>query len=967
MAFSCDQDLLILHQKFVRTDMRLLLTIISLFVAVRLPAQLYWQQPIVNYTRQQYLAGSQNWMICQHPCGWMYFANNNGLLEFDGNLWNLYPMANEAKLRSVMVGKDGRIYVGGQREFGFFKPNRLGGLSYTSLAGSASKDHSLNIWKVLEYQNSIYFQGDQKFYRYSRGRLCAIDCNGASFSEVVNNRIYFTNDFGLSYLKNGKPVVIPGSRFLTQSYTCALLPMHGQLLIATNENFYCYDGKRIVPALQPLHPYISGHFLTCAAISGNTLAIGTADNGLLLYDLRTQQVEHISIANGLQNKSVISMKFDRERNLWLGLDNGIDCIPLNSPISFLSSRQTSIGAGYCSLWQGARLFLGTNEGVYVANEPVSKSQVSLKSVPGLRGQAHCLYAFDGKVFCGGRRFLAISDGQRTTFCPQRGVWHIQVMGTQTENALLLGTYWGLEVMRKIDGQWVRTNDIGGFNISAKSMFVEPESNNVWVANKTDGLWRVTLNLGLTRVLRKKKYNSRLLPQGENVYVTRIGHNVVVASHHGLLRYDPQADRLVPFTTLENQLDGPAHVYTYIAQDSLGRLWYVCDGTLKCQSFSKSGGRYVRSFLSDNMISDFENVNATRPNTVIAGTEDGFVMLDMTKSMAAATKAPMLQIRRLYTTSDGDSLVFGRSYQRDDFRPELDYHHNSVRILWSCCNLDRGRSVAYSYRLRGLSDRWSEYSATTMKEYTRLHEGSYTFEVKAKTANGCPTVTTSLRFIVLPPWYRSWWAYTIYAMLSIAAFVYLYKAYKESRLRLVRQKDEELSKQRSIYEQDLNRKKQQIDELEAEKLRSELHHKSDELMKTTLNVVRKNEMLQTIKKDAEKLNDKIGKDTLPNLRRGMLRLISQIDTNIEHDNDLDNFRVSFDAVHKDFFAKLDHLFPQLTHKDKMLCAYIRMDLLSKEIAPLLNISIRGVEISRYRLRKKMGLDTNVNLSEFLHKL
>lgn len=105
----------------------------------------------------------------------------------------------------------------------------------------------------------------------------------------------------------------------------------------------------------------------------------------------------------------------------------------------------------------------------------------------------------------------------------------------------------------------------------------------------------------------------------------------------------------------------------------------------------------------------------------------------------------------------------------------------------------------------------------------------------------------------------------------------------------------------------------------------------------------------------------------NVRRGMLRLINQIDTNIEHDSDLDNFQSSFDAVHNDFLKKLGDTYPQLTHKDKMLCAYIKMNLMSKEIAPLLNISVRGVEISRYRLRKKLGLDEKDNLAEFLQKI
>lgn len=135
----------------------------------------------------------------------------------------------------------------------------------------------------------------------------------------------------------------------------------------------------------------------------------------------------------------------------------------------------------------------------------------------------------------------------------------------------------------------------------------------------------------------------------------------------------------------------------------------------------------------------------------------------------------------------------------------------------------------------------------------------------------------------------------------------------------------------------------------------------------MNIVRKNEMLQEIKKEAMSISRSIDEENLPNVRRKMLRLIGHIDTNIEHDDDLQAFQNTFDSVHQDFFNKLDSRFPNLNKKEKLLCAYIKMDLMSKEIAPLMNISLRGVEISRYRLRKKLELSPEANLADFLQKL
>lgn len=131
----------------------------------------------------------------------------------------------------------------------------------------------------------------------------------------------------------------------------------------------------------------------------------------------------------------------------------------------------------------------------------------------------------------------------------------------------------------------------------------------------------------------------------------------------------------------------------------------------------------------------------------------------------------------------------------------------------------------------------------------------------------------------------------------------------------------------------------IDSLKEENLLSELKYKSEELVRSTLNLVRKNEVLQSIRKDAMVINHSISEENLVSIRRKILRLINQIDANMEHDNDLKNFQITFDSVHHNFFKRLDELFPDLNNRDKMLCAYIKMDLMSKEIAPLLNISVR----------------------------
>lgn len=318
-----------------------------------------------------------------------------------------------------------------------------------------------------------------------------------------------------------------------------------------------------------------------------------------------------------------------------------------------------------------------------------------------------------------------------------------------------------------------------------------------------------------------------------------------------------------------------------------------------------------------------------------------------------------RIRRIYLGNYTDTLFYG--CQEPVIVPWRDH---SLRFEYSTANYDPSQTVLYSYCLEGSTDKdWSPYSRSRIKEYTNLPEGDYTFRLRIMTKGNQKPVETRFRFTILPPWYRTWWAYLLYT-LGFLAFCYLgYRRLRKSRQQLIQQKDEQIQE-----------REEQIETLQEEKLEIELRSKQDELVRSRMNIVRKNEMLQEIRNTAVSLNNAIPSandpkpaEALSTIKRRVVRLIGQIDTNIEHDDDLDAFHDSFDAVHHNFLKILDERYPDLSRKEKMLCAYIRMGLQSKEIAPLQNISTRGVEISRYRIRQKLGLDKNASLTEFLQHL
>jgi len=290
---------------------------------------------------------------------------------------------------------------------------------------------------------------------------------------------------------------------------------------------------------------------------------------------------------------------------------------------------------------------------------------------------------------------------------------------------------------------------------------------------------------------------------------------------------------------------------------------------------------------------------------------------------------------------------------------------------------------YLVSLSGLDKDWSEWTKTTTKEYTNLPHGEYTFEVKMMSINNLESPPTSIEFSIATPWYKSLVAYLIYTFLVITTLLGLLliprKKYKQNTailesekrkteaemLKVKEEKEAEVIKVKEESEAKMKRVKREADaelaRINREILENEILFKNKELAMSTMNLLQKNETLSAIRSEAEKIQKKI-KD--PEAKKEVKKIISLLRTDDRLEDDWSNFSIHFDQAHHQFLKRIKKEFPQLTPKDQKLCAYLRMNLSTKEIAPLLKISVRGVEISRYRLRKKIGLLKEVNLNDFM---
>lgn len=915
----------------------------NLFLCFLIPLSTFanWQRSVTNYERIQYQAGFQNWMIEQSDKNWMYFANSNGLLEFDGINWNLYPIKNKI-VRSVKSVR-GRIYVGGSSSFGYFEPDRGGRLIYYSLSDNV-KNWGGEVWNIHLIKDKIYFQEESSILVYDQKTSVKshyID-HKIDYSVVIADVLYLgTSDGIFLFEEDGSVKFLESSRELKGAKIVSIESYEGKMLVTTSRSgLYLLDHKECKKIVSVADHFIQQNQLFCTSIIESKIALGSVQNGVFIFDLnKLQYQEQINLSNGLVNNTVLSVYFDKDQNLWLGLDKGISYIDLNSAVQPLFAKESYIGTGYCSALYNNELYFGTNQGLYKA---IGKDHFEL--VSGTEGQIWSILFYDNSLFCAGDNGITVITPKENYRIDLRGVWEIQALASNKDR-LIAGQYSGFSILKKENNRWIFSNRVDGYQKSGRG-FIEDEIKNVfWIANQNGEVQRIKIDNEYKGISNVKEYNLRGI--GENVFFRKIDNNIILCTLHGIFQYSRITDDFNHYSQLEGILDGQQY-YEYLNNDQLNNIWFVSDKNLKLLKYDsdKHTRRIISLDLRDQLIDNYENVSLLDSTTAIVAVDKAFVKIDLSK-LNLNHSIPDVFIRRVLSINKKDSII---SYGNIHDKIVLPYSENSISIHFVGTEYTNTSEILYSYRLKGL-DKWSVPSEKHFKEYVNLGEGSYIFEVrvfmKGYTDAG---KITSFEFKILAPWYRTIWAYLFYIIVFGLTIYTLYKKIIGEQKKIIVQKDEE------IYA------------LHNENLKAELFYKAQELNGSILNVIRKNEILEDVKKNAVSLSKAIDEDKpISDLKRRVIRLITEINTNIEHDGDFEKFQSNFDVIHQDFFKLLEEKYPNLTQNDKILCAYLKMNLTSKEIAPLLNISLRGVEVNRYRLRKKMNLDREVNLTEYLQKL
>lgn len=908
--------------------------------------------PIVRFSTETYSAGNQNWMISQDTNRFLYFANNEGLLEYNGVQWTLYPSPNETIIRSVkVIGK--RIYTGCYMEFGFWERNGAGILKYTSLSQSMKGKivDDEQFWNIAQYDHWVIFQSLNQIFVYDTSTkkytIIKPKTGVSKVFSVGNAVLYQTFGTGLYEIENGKSKLISADPVIIKDKIVNLYAKEEGLLMQTMySGLYFYkDGNLTRWATEADSQLQTSSVYSSRMLSDGSLALGSVSNGIFILSPQGKMRYHITQNKGLSNNTALSLYEDMDKNLWIGLDNGINCINLQSAVRSYSDDTGFLGTVYASKLHNGLLYVGTNQGLFY--KPYAYAG-DFTFIPGTKGQVWSLHEYDGTLFCGHDSGTFIVNGSTATHIfAASGTWRFKPHPTRTD-LLLQGSYHGIAVLEKTGGTWKFRNWIKGFDYSSR-YFETSGNNEIYVSHEYKGIFRIITDADY---LKAEKVVDYTYPsKGKNASLSKFNGNIYYASKDGFFRADAKTKKFIKDESLSKVLAKDEYTSGKLIPDNSNKMWFFTKNYINYFSAGKLNSDLkhniipIPSTLTNSMLG-YENITQITPSTYLVGTTDGYYTINMNELRFNTYN---VTITNVATNALSENPVSRTMSDEGSFK----YKENNLTFSFTVPEYSKYINAEFQYQLVGMQDQWSEWNTRPFVNFKNLPSGDYVFRIRAKTGNSVSANIAEYKFTILKPWYATTIALLIYLILAAIAAFLINRAYKNY---YHRQKEKLIEENNRLLEIKELENEQELMRLKNEQLEQDFESKNRELAVSTMNLIKKNELLSMIKDDLKKTGE--GND------RSIKSVITTINKNINEDDTWDMFKEAFNNADKDFLKKVKKAHPVLTPNDLRLCAYLRLNLSSKEIAPLLNISVRSVEIKRYRLRKKMDLSHELGLVEYI---
>ena len=922
------------------------------FISFSVNSQLL--SPIQSFSPDQYNAANQNWDITQSDENDIFFANNDGLLKYNGSRWTTYLSPNGSIVRSIKAVKN-RVYAGLYEDFGYWEKDISGNHIYVSLVNEneLTVDNDEEFWNILYYDDWLIFQSFKRLIMYndvSREIKTFEPSKNIFNSFIVEKRIYYTLSSGLYTIENGNEKLISNDTRLKNRnqypHILNIFKKDNSILIVTDKLEFLEllpNGNLIDLYSLSTNPLFSGIsvFKTIRLKDGG-FAIGTVGRGLMLIDKNGNLIKIIDKSQGIINNTILSLYEDSKNNLWLGLDNGISLINSESAFKIYNDSDGILGTVYASKFYKGILYVGTNQGLFYKKPLDTK----FKLVPNTSGQVWSLTIIDDSLFCGHNNgSFVIERGFASKIENTTGSWTFRKVSESSE-LILEGGYSGINVLTKKDDKWVVRNKIKGFDISSRLLEIS-KNGKIIVSHGYKGIYKLSLSPDFYNL--KNVIMDSTVTIGGNASLAKFGNEIYYNFSGGFYKYDELKDVFNRDIFLSNLSDKEL-INGIIINDNNNKLWLFSENYMHyVYKDLMSNENKIKSIIFPEKLRKtvFENISRIKNEEYIIGTNNGYILFDLEKYFL---NSPSIQLERV-EVSNRNELPFPVTINEG---LQLDYRTNNINFYFNSSNFQKFETVEYQHLLEGYMEQWSSFNEDSNITFSNLRFGDYNFKVRSKIGNTISDDIKSFEFSIERPWYGSNFMIANYVLL-LGVLFFIFNNYY---VNFYRKKEEKMIRiNQSQLELKEIEKKQALMSIENEKLSQDIDGKNRELAISTMSMIKKNQFLSKIKSDLKEAESS----------SKISSVIKVIDRHLNNQDDWKFFEEAFNNADKDFLKKVKNYHPSLTNNDLRLCAYLRLNLSSKDIAPLLNISLSSVEIKRYRLRKKMNLSRNEGLTDHLLSL
>ena len=719
---------------------------------------------VENYNRKDYNSHSQNWAIDQNKQGNIVVGNHTGLIIYTGGKWIILEVPN-LTVRSLLVDESGVIYVGGVRTFGYLLTDKNYNYSYISFSDELDKSDQefKEIWQIIKIGNSVYFSSFEGIFELKNNAIKKIYHKRILNSFSVKNTLY-TQDFKTQDLieYNGVSFNQISNGELKGKYLMSMLPHNKKILLSTYQNgFHLLDSNKISKMRAS-----SDNMLRKLKISmviknsKDNYIVGSRFNGIFMLDKELTLIKHINETNGLQNNTINFIFEDLKNDLWLGSNNGISKISFTPLTRFSSSVFKNNSTSYITTINIHKLLLANDIGLHI----VDKEGKFVESVISNAFVSHVLKV-KNKYIISTKNGLYSYTGNRAIQYTQEPVRYTH-RSKFYNNTILYIRSKNLYLENHNSRKVVTLKVSGVINTICEIL-----PGELWLGTNNSGGYRVNYQ-DLERITVKKIKNVNGFKLLQVHFYDYDNQLFITAPNLGLYRLEK--DKFIPETRFGKQFSDGTRSVLHLSQDSFGNFWFVSE--LKIfQAIKEEDGTYT---LNERIFNTLPKVQTT----VIYPDSNGVMWIANEEGLVKYDPSIKIDIDRSFPVNitkvslNQDSILYGGAFlsEKGNYKSAINYGQNQLRFEYAAAFFKMPEKTRYSYKLDGYDKDWSSYSRETIKDYTSLYEGDYTFYVKAKNVYDTEGQIAKYSFTVFAPWYRTWYMYLVYTVFSILTFITIVK-------------------------------------------------------------------------------------------------------------------------------------------------------------------------------------------------